>query len=156
MTLSSKIIATFLLINLATPIFSNEDLSELQAQNQHLSSQLKQAQEKIAYYEKMIAKKSNIIVVQEGIVNIAPSAKNIDVVTFGGITNVGIITKKNNPKLINVTSTTSGIMNVGTVIIDDTMMTEFENVFAKHTKNSSFFDSLDPKNLSELMQNFDK
>lgn len=156
MKFSSKIMTSFLLISISAPIFSDENETALCTQNQELKLKLEQAQAKIDLYEEMLAKKSTTIIVQEGIVNIAPSAKNIDVVAFGGITNIGIVTKKNNPKLISVTSKTSGIMNVGTVVIDDSMMQEFENIFTKNAKDSNFFDSLDPKNLSKLMPNFDK
>ncbi|MBP6892247.1 hypothetical protein KBB68_01570 [Candidatus Babeliales bacterium] len=123
---------------------------------QQAQKELAQAQKQIAYYEKLVSKKSNVVIVHDGIVNIAPSAKNLDVVTFGGITNVGIITSKHNPKLINVTSGDNGNINVGTVVMDEKTMNECKDFFSSEEINQIFLNSFSSANFQSFLPNFEK
>ena len=145
-------------------IYSDESIStttetsleQVQKELAQVKEQLAQAQEQIAYYQKLVSKKNNIVIVHNGIVNIAPSVKNLDVATFGGITNVGIITSKHNPKLINVASGSNGIVNIGTVVMDEKTMNEYKDFFTTDKNNQNFSNSFSFASLENLIPNFEK
>ncbi len=153
---SYKIITVFLCFYAIFSIATNfvNDEKPLDESNQKLILEIEQTKKQLKLYEELLSKQDSTIIAQGGVVNIAPSAQMVNVVVFGGIANIGIICKENNPDLVQVTCQNEGMANIGTILVDESMKEELKESFtAEYFK--SLFKSLNVADVQNL-KNFEK